>query len=531
MHYHNPKMKMEENQGKVRLTNLYTRNLCSIPIGVTVVGVLNFFTPLEFFNIQRAFLLSDGGWVVFPVFLPLVVTVICALQYLIQRPISGSLRVLKFGGENRKDIIQKGKRRLLNLPFILGFLDLILWVFFPAFMTIFFILTTNMSIKDALFIYFRAIMVGMISSSISFFLVENYSREKLIPRFFPDGNLTAVRGAIKILLRRRVRILYMAGSVLPMTILVGTIFFALWRAEHISIQTLKVGREILIFTVILCGIFIIIGLKLNELVGNSILEPLIVMLKMMGKVKQGNFSERVRVVSNDELGVLGDAGNDMIAGLLEREKIKDTFGKYVAPEIRDKILGGNIPVDGEKIEATLLFSDLRDFTKYVDENDPEDIIRSLRSYFTAMQDAIRKHQGLVLQYVGDEIQVVFGVPLPYAGHADNAIAAAIEMRKNLESLNTERLKMGKVPFRHGIGIHTGEVLAGNTGSTDRLSYALIGSAVNLASRIEQLTKTIRTDILISEQTVKRLTSSIPLIKYLHQSIKGFSKPVTVYSIS
>lgn len=124
---------------------------------------------MEFFKIQKAFLFSDGGWVVFPVFLPLVVAIIGSLQYLVQRPIFGSLRVLNVRQENHEDIIEKGRRRLLNLPFILGFLDLIMWSYLPAIMTIFFILTTNMSIKGALFIYFRAIMIGMISSSISFF--------------------------------------------------------------------------------------------------------------------------------------------------------------------------------------------------------------------------------------------------------------------------------------------------------------------------------------------------------------------------
>lgn len=170
----------------------------------------------------------------------------------------------------------------------------------------------------------------------------------MIPRFFPDGKLTAVRGTIKILLRRRIRVLCMAGTVVPMIILVGTLLFALWRAEHISIHSIEVGREILTFAIILCGIFIIIGLRLNVLVENSILKPLSGMLKMVGEVKQGNFSERVQIVSNDELGVLGDAGNDMIAGLLEREKIRETFGKYVSPEIRDQILGVTYLWTGKK---------------------------------------------------------------------------------------------------------------------------------------------------------------------------------------
>ena len=164
------------------------------------------------------------------------------------------------------------------------------------------------------------------------------------------------------------------------------------------------------------------------------------------------------------------------------------------------------------------------------ENVPEEVIKSMRAYFTAMQKAIRMHQGLVLQYVGDEIEAVFGVPLGYADHADKAVLAALEMRKRLEELNSRRKKEGKAPFRHGIGIHTGIVLAGNTGSQDRLSYALIGDTVNLASRIEQLTKAFRCDILVGEETVKRLELSFQMKAETPQKVKGYSRPLTVYRV-
>ena len=180
--------------------------------------------------------------------------------------------------------------------------------------------------------------------------------------------------------------------------------------------------------------------------------------------------------------------------------------------------------------ATVLFSDLRDFTPYVEGHSPEEVIKGLRSYFTAMQKAISLNSGLVLQYVGDEIDTVFGVPLWYEDHAQKAIMAALEMRTSLEELNKIRIAEGLMPYRHGIGIHTGEVLAGNTGSEDRLSYTLIGSTVNLASRIEGLTKKFRCDILASEETVKCLTGPFNLKKELPQMVKGYSKPITIYQV-
>ena len=218
----------------------------------------------------------------------------------------------------------------------------------------------------------------------------------------------------------------------------------------------------------------------------------------------------------------------------EKNFVKRIFGKYVTPEIRDQILEGRIPLSGERIEATVLFSDLRDFTRYVERNDPEEVITSMRAYFTAMQRAIRKHKGLVLQYVGDEIEAAFGVPIPYDGHADKAILAALEMRKNLKELNKERVKEGKVSFRHGIGIHTGEVLVGNTGSEDQPSYALIGETVNLASRLQGLNKELGTETILSESTRSRLAEANLADSELKElpatKVKGKSRSVEIFAL-
>ena len=154
----------------------------------------------------------------------------------------------------------------------------------------------------------------------------------------------------------------------------------------------------------------------------------------------------------------------------------------------------------------------------------------MRTYFTAMEKVIRILQGLVLQYVGDELEAVFGVPLEDEDQADKAVMAAVEMRKSLKKLTYDRVKEGKILFRHGIGSCTGSVLAGNTGSEERLSYALIGNTVNLAARIQGLTKTFHCDNLVSEDTVKRLERPFRMKKKLPQPVKGYSRPVTVYQV-
>lgn len=218
----------------------------------------------------------------------------------------------------------------------------------------------------------------------------------------------------------------------------------------------------------------------------------------------------------------------------EKNFVKTLFGKYVTPEIRDQILNGSIPLDGERTEATVLFADLRNFTPYVEGSEPEEVIKSMRTYFIAMQRAVRKQQGLVLQYVGDEIEAAFGVPLSCHDHADRAILAALEMKSGLEELNKFRIKQGKECFRHGIGIHTGMVLAGNTGSEDQPSYALIGDTVNLASRIQGLTKEFGTEIILSESTRSKINettaSALGLKKLPATKVKGKSHSVDIFSL-
>ena len=178
----------------------------------------------------------------------------------------------------------------------------------------------------------------------------------------------------------------------------------------------------------------------------------------------------------------------------------------------------------------MLFADLRGFTQYVETNPPEEVILSMREYFTVMEQAIRAHEGIILQYVGDELEAVFGGPIAVEDHPDKALQAALEMRQGLTALNAKRKQEGKQLFRHGVGICSGTVLAGNTGSTDHPAYALIGDTVNKASRIQELTKDLGCDILIARETRDRLRSSFPLRKREEQSLKGHTSPVEVYEV-
>ena len=136
----------------------------------------------------------------------------------------------------------------------------------------------------------------------------------------------------------------------------------------------------------------------------------------------------------------------------------------------------------------------------------------------------------MLQFIGDEIEAVFGAPLRAPDHADRAVAAAIDMRRRLADLNARRARDGKDPLRNGIGIHSGTVLAGNIGSYERLTYALVGDAVNLASRIQGLNKELGTDLLLSDATRRKLTRDVKLEALPAARVKGKSVEVSVYRV-
>ena len=515
---------------RIPLLGLYWRNLISIPSAFLVVLVLNLFTPLGFFDEVKAILVEKGAWRILILALLVILATAGFLQRLVQRPLAKAIKDLCAKNEIEQGIRDTARRRLLNLPFILALLNLVMVPFLPAFTLSYFYHFMELPSRPAVFIFSRVMIVAMVSSTLSFFLVEEFSRKNMIAWFFPEGRLAAVAGTIRMSIRLRIRALYIGGTIIPMIILLSTLLLTAGSLVDTDVSVTEFGREVLVFTGLLYGVFIVVALRLNSQVEKSIVGPIQDMLGVIGEVRNGNFSKQIRVVSNDEVGILADAGNEMIHGLSEREIIRDTFGKYVTPEIRDEILAGRIPLSGKRTEATLLFCDLRNFTPFVEKNDPEEVIMSMRAYFTEMQKAISKYDGLVLQYVGDEIEAVFGVPFPYEDHPDKAALAALEMRTRLERLNEARLKQGKSAFRHGIGIHTGTVLAGITGSNDRLSYALIGDTVNLASRIQGLTKEFRCDILISEETQEKLRNAFRLERHPSQFVKGYSRPLTLYSV-
>jgi adenylate cyclase len=216
-----------------------------------------------------------------------------------------------------------------------------------------------------------------------------------------------------------------------------------------------------------------------------------------------------------------------------RREVRRLFSRYVSRDIVRRLESdpSAARLGGDRREMTVLFSDIRGFTSASEAGRPEAIVEQLNEYFTAMVDVLFRHQGTLDKFVGDMVMGLFGAPLDDARHADHAVAAALEMSERLDRLNARWASEGRPQFNIGIGINTGEMIAGNIGSESIMSYTVIGDAVNLGSRIESLNKDYGTRILISEATRARLAEPVATRRVDQVKVKGRQEPVVVYEVT
>ncbi len=248
------------------------------------------------------------------------------------------------------------------------------------------------------------------------------------------------------------------------------------------------------------------------------------------KLRQDEYVHVEALKTGDELEDLATGFNAMVDGLKERDKLRNTFGKYMTQSVMEHLLAGKVQLGGEELEVTILFSDLRGFTSISEKMDAKSLVGLLNEYFTEMVTVVMAEDGVVDKYIGDAIMAVFGAPVPKPNDPVNAVRAAVKMRRALAHLN-ERLKGRGLPeLNTGIGVHTGVVVAGNIGSEQRMEYTVIGDAVNLASRLESATKELGAPILISEETFRLVEKHVEARPVKQIQVKGRAQPVTTYEV-
>lgn len=223
-----------------------------------------------------------------------------------------------------------------------------------------------------------------------------------------------------------------------------------------------------------------------------------------------------------------------IGASLEKKRLRDQqrelIRKFATSEVATDLETSGFALGGKFVEATAMFSDIRSFTTIAETQSPEETIELLNTYYTLMFEAISDQGGVVNQMVGDGLMAIFGAPLTQTDHCDRAVKAALDMIDMIQLLNADRIPQGKSEIRIGIGIASGQVIAGYTGTTRRATYTCVGDTVNLAARLESHTKVVGKPILIDEATQKALVSPIRTDAEGLVQLKGKVNEVQVFSV-
>ena len=440
----------------------------------------------------------------------------------------------KMAGHDVSVALEKeARRKILNLPFTAALVALINWSMASVIMAGYNFVETvsgetfSVASFQALRVFVGVIISGIITSAIVFFVVEIQAR-KAWPHFFPRGDLTRTEGALQMKLRTRMFISFLLASFVPMVLMA---ILSYNKARLMLVMDPEtVLQSLFNLTLFLLIAALAVAVILSYLVSSSIIVPVKGMERAMVKVQKGDLTTSAKVAANDELGVLAESFDQMIEGLRDRERIKETFGRFVTPEIAQAILENPPVPGGENTVVSILFSDVRNYTTICEQLSPGEVISLLNDYFAYMVRAIEQHHGLVYQFVGDGIMVVFGAPVKLADHADCSVNSALAMMGALDRFNSE-IRAGLPPIRIGIGINTGPVVAGIIGTEQRMEYRVVGDAVNLAARIEALNKEFHTDVLISRATVDRLKGRFSLKPFQPVKVKGKEDYVQVYAVT
>jgi len=265
----------------------------------------------------------------------------------------------------------------------------------------------------------------------------------------------------------------------------------------------------------------------------SISKPIRRLAAASGEIARGNFNVALTAKGRDELGVLTKQFGDMALGLAERERLKDTFGRFINPSIAEKAARGELTLGGESKTATIFFSDIRSFTSISEQLEPYEVVEFLNEYMTRMVSCVNTSKGVVDKFIGDAVMAIWGAPLSEGTpelDALNCVRAALGMRASLIEFNKGRGGDKKPIIRIGCGINTGEVIAGQIGSHERMEYTVIGDSVNLASRTESLNKPLCTDILITENTWNLVRDYVLVEEMPAVTVKGKSEKIRLFAL-
>ncbi|MCB9569963.1 MAG: adenylate/guanylate cyclase domain-containing protein [Myxococcales bacterium] len=384
------------------------------------------------------------------------------------------------------------------------------------------------SASIALHVVIGGLLAGLLDAIFAWLFTDHQMRELLQAMAARDPLLpVSGPGIISLGLGAKMAIVIVGVSVVG-SVVAGTLAF---RGAEAAVATGEIsGLAFKILAVTVAGLAV--SLSGCLLVARHITGPLEELTQMLAELIPERYGNRALPRNSDEAGQLMAAVNQMLGGLEEREFIKDAFGRYVTRQVSEIVLQGGLNLGGELLEVTVLMSDIRDFTPMTESLPPRRLVGLLNRYFTEMVEECVEQGGMIDKFIGDAIMVVFGAPVrvPAEESARRAARAALGMRRRLVALNRQLAMEGLPVLKIGIGVHSGEAIAGNIGAPQRLDYTVIGDSVNVCARIESTCKTLDQDILISEVTRELLGDAAVVSEPYDIQLKGKSQSTRILAL-
>jgi class 3 adenylate cyclase len=371
---------------------------------------------------------------------------------------------------------------------------------------------------------------GVTVSALVLFAADNIWRHRL-PIFFPDGKVNSVKLGRITVAQRLIATLTLTGLV-PLVTLGVAARNSVLSVMQVNLSEGEILASLQLTILFIVSVAIVSNIFLSTLTARGLLQPLRQLDQAMRRVGSGIFHERLPIMSNDELGDLTRHFNQMVADLEQSQKMRDLFGRYVSREVAEQVLKNGASLGGESVVATALFSDIRDFTGLSERVPAQQVVDILNRYYTRMVDVIVNEGGLVNKFGGDSLLAIFGAPIRQPDHALRAVQAARQMNRALVEFNAEQEALGLPPLAIGIGISSGEMVAGNIGGQARMEYTVIGDPVNLASRLESLTKEWGKSVLLSEETQVLLEPDLVEVEPCDRiAVRGKQQPTMVFALA
>lgn len=361
---------------------------------------------------------------------------------------------------------------------------------------------------------------GLIAITHSFFAVELASQKALFPVFFRRHSPAEVPGARPLTIQARGFMWALSASVAPVVILVLLIVAP--AGENAA----KADR---LFPIAVAAVEIAFSLATGSMLSRLVAAPVHELKNAAIRVADGDLDVRVNLQRADDFGPLISRFNLMVEGLRQRERLQQTFGRHVGQEAARQILAQGDGLGGSLQDVTVMFVDVRNFTAYSSDHSPEEVVSALNIFFRDAVETVESHGGMVNKFLGDGFMALFGIGQLSSNHAEAALKAAVAMGCRLVDASEELAKAGWPELKIGIGLNTGPAIVGSIGSPRRQEYTAIGDTVNVAARVEALTKTVGCCLLMTAATRDRLPADLPLRKLPPQEVKGKDHAVEIYA--